>query len=331
MRRSDRGSMGRREFVTLFLSATAWPLIARGAGKLPTIGYLGAGTSVVEAQRSAAFLLRLRELGWIEDRTVAIETRWAEGRRERADEIASEFARLKVDVVVTAGAANILAAKRALPETPIVFAVTADPVGAGLVASLARPGGMITGLSSQGADYGGKQIELLREIVPHLHYIGVIANAGSPGPLSEMHAFEATARTLGFELSIVEIHTPDDIAPAFEKLKGRVDAINVVPDPFTISNRLRFTALAVAARIPAIYGTREYPEVGGLMSFGPNLTDLYRRAAELIDKILRGTKPADIPVEQPTKFELVINLTTARSLGLSIPESFLLRADKVIE
>jgi putative tryptophan/tyrosine transport system substrate-binding protein len=300
-------------------------------GKVPIIGLLGAGTSTVDDRRIQAFLRRLREIGWIDGRTVKVEIRFSDGRREAAEEIAAEFARLKVDVVVTAGAVAILAAKRAMPTTPIVFAVTADPVGAGLVDSLARPGGTITGLSSQGADYGGKQIELLREVVSNLRRLGVIANAGSPGALAEMHGFEAAANALGFEISRFEVRTADDVAPALEAMKGKVDALDVVPDPFTQSNRQQLIALALAARIPAIYGTRENPVAGGLMSFGPSLPDLYRRAAEIVDKVLRGTKPADIPVEQPTKFELVVNLKTAKAMGLTIPESFLARADEVIE
>jgi putative ABC transport system substrate-binding protein len=313
--------------------AAAWPLAARAQqpGKLPTIGYLASGNQTIEAPRSAALVQRLHELGWLEGRTVAIETRWAGGRPDRAEEIAAEFARLKVDVIVTAGAVNILAAKRAMPSTPIVFAITAYPVGAGLVASLARPGGTITGLSSEGADYGGKQVDLLREIVPGLRRVGVIANSGSPGAVSEMHAFEAAARTQGLEIVSFGIRTPEDIASAFEALEGKVDAVDVVPDPLASNNRLRLITLALAARIPAIYGSREYPEAGGLMSFGPNLPDLYRRAADLLDKILRGTKPADIPVEQPTKFALVLNLKTAKALGLTIPPGVLAIADEVIE
>jgi putative tryptophan/tyrosine transport system substrate-binding protein len=326
--------MRRRQFITLFGgSAVAWPFVARAqqSGRLPRIGYLGAGTATAEVQRMAALLKRLRELGWIEGRTVEIDYRWAEGRADRADENAAEFARLKVDVIVTAGAVNILAAKRAAPTTPIVFGITADPVGTGLVASLARPGGTITGLSSQGTDYAGKQIDLLREIVPRLRRLGVLANADSAGALAEMRAFATTARTLGFELLTFEIRGPEDIAPAFDALTGRVDALDVVPDPLVNSNRVRLITLSLAARVPAIYGTRDYPEAGGLMSFGPNLPDLYRRAAELVDKVLRGTKPADIPVEQPTKFELVFNLTTAKALGLKIPEALLSLADDVIE
>jgi putative ABC transport system substrate-binding protein len=324
----------RREFIALLGGAgVAWPLAAHAqqAGKLPTIGFLGSSTPAAASHLVAAFVQRLREFGWIEGRTVAIEYRWAEGRGERSAEIAAEFARLKVDVVLTSGAVNILAAKQAAPSTPIVFAVTADPVAAGLVASLARPGGNITGLSSQGTDYAGKQIELLREVVPALRRLGVLVNAGSPGATAEMRAFEATARKLGFEVSIFEIRRGEDIAPAFEALKEQVDALDVVPDPLVVTNGIRIITLALAGRVPAIYGTREYPAVGGLMSFGPNLPDLYRRAAAFVDKILRGTKPADIPVEQPTKFDLVINLTTAKALGLTIPDKLLGLADEVVE
>jgi putative ABC transport system substrate-binding protein len=325
--------MRRRQFISLLGGAATWPLTARAqqAGKLPTIGLLGSGTPSTQSQRVAVFVQRLRDLGWVEGRNVAIEYRWAEGRRERADEIAAEFARLKVDVIVTSGAVNIIAAKQAAPATPIVFAVTADPVAAGLVASLARPGGTITGLSSQGTDYAGKQIDLLRELAPALRHLGVIANTGSPGATAEMRAFEDTARKLNFEVSVSEIRKADDIAPAFEALRGRVDALDVVPDPLTLSYRLQLTSLALAARLPTIYGRREYPEVGGLMSFGPSLEDLYRRAAAFVDKILRGTKPADIPVEQPTKFELIINLKTAKAIGLTVPPTLLARADEVIE
>jgi putative ABC transport system substrate-binding protein len=326
--------MQRREFIALIGGTmAAWPLAAHAqrSGKLPIIGYLASGTAATEGQRLATLLQRLGELGWIEGRTVGLEIRWAEGRPERADQIAAEFERLKVDVIVTAGAVNVLAAKRAAPMTPIVFAITADPVGSGLVANLAHPGGTITGLSSQGAEYGSKQIELLREVVPRLRRIGVVVNGGNPGSLGEMRAFEATARRLGLEVSIFQIRTAEEIAPAFEAMQGSVDAVDVVPDPLATSNRAGLAKLALAARIPAIYGTREYAEAGGLMSFGPNVLDLYRRAADIVDKILRGAKPADIPVEQPTKFSLVINLRTAKALGLSISESFLLRADEVIE
>jgi putative ABC transport system substrate-binding protein len=327
------GRTRRRDFITLLGgAAVVWPFAARAqqAGKLPTIGYLGSATPLTQGHLLAAFMQRLGDLGWTEGRNVVVEYRWAEGRRERADEIAAEFARLKVDVIVTSGAVNIIAAKQAAPATPIVFAVTADPVSAGLVVSLARPGGNITGLASQGTDYAGKQIDLLREMVPSLRRLGVIANTGSVGATAEMHAFEDTARKLNLDVSSIGIRGADDIGPAFEALNG-VEVLDVVPDPLTQSHRLRFIAIAQAKRLPAIYGTREFADAGGLMSFGPNLADLYRRAAALVDKILRGTKPADIPVEQPTKFELIINLKTAKAIGVDVPPTLLARADEVIE
>ena len=326
--------MRRREFIRLLGGLTAtWPVAARAqqASKLRTIGFLGSATPSTMSQNTAAFVQRLGELGWVEKRTVAIEYRWAEGRPERADEIADEFARLKVDVIVTSGAVNIMAAKRAAPTTPIVFAVTADPVGTGLVASLAQPGGTITGLAAQSTDYAGKQIELLREVVPGLHRIAVIANGGSPGATAEMKAFMATANALGYELSAFDVRSPDDIARAFEAMRGHVDALDVVPDPLISTNRVQIITLALATRLPTIYGDRGYPEIGGLMSFGANLAELYRRAAEFVDKILRGAKPADIPVEQPTKFDITVNRTTAKALGIAIPDKLLAIANEVIE
>jgi putative ABC transport system substrate-binding protein len=326
--------MQRREFIGILASTSiAWPLVASAqqVRKVPLIGVLATGAPAGEDPRFRVLKRRLQELGWIDGQTAKLEIRFGDGRRERADEIAAEFAQLKADVIVTAGAVGILAAKRAMPTTPVVFAITADPVGAGLVDSLAHPGGTITGLSSQGPDYGGKQIDLLREIVPNLHHVGVIANAASPGALAEMRGFETAAKALGLDVLRFEVRAPEDITPAFEAMQGKLDALDVVPDPFATSNRQQIMALALAAGIPAIYGTHEWSEAGGLMSFGPHLPDLYRRAAELVDKILRGAKPAEIPIEQPTKFELVINLKTAKAMGLTIPETFLARADEVIE
>jgi putative tryptophan/tyrosine transport system substrate-binding protein len=322
----------RREFITLIGGAAAWPLAARAQqARLPTIGFLGSATPVVLSPWVGAFRERLRELGWIEGRNVAIEFRWAEGRRERAVEIAAEFVRLKVDVIVTSGAANVVAAKQATSTIPIVFGVTADPVGAGLVASLARPGGNVTGLSAQSADLASKQLELLREIIPGLRRLAIMANPGSPAAVLEMGEALTAARTLGLDATAHEIRRSEDFAPAFEALTGRADALYVVPDPLVSTNRTRIVTLALAGRIPAIYGSREWVEAGGLISYGPNIPDLFRRAADFVDKILRGAKPADIPVEQPTKFDLVVNLTTAKALGLNVPTALLSTADEVIE
>ena len=325
--------MRRREFITLLGgAAVTWPFVARAQqpGKLPTIGFLGASTPVVWSHWVTAFALRLRELGWTEGRTVSIEYRWAEGRNERYAEIAAEFVRLKVDVIVTVGG-PALAAKRATSVIPIVFAIATDPVGDGLVASLARPGGNATGLSGVQTDTAGKRLELLREVVPALRRVAIIVNVGNPAAVLERSEAQAAAKTLGLESVPLEIRRAEDIAPAFEALKGRADALYVCSEPLVSVNRARINTLALAARLPTIYSQRDFVDGGGLMSYGPNFTGHFRRAAELVDKILRGTKPADIPVEQPTKFELVVNLTTAKVLGITFPPTLLAITDEVIE
>ena len=325
--------MRRREFISLLGGAAAWPLAARAqqSGKLLTIGFLGSTMPSVEGQRLAAFVQRLRELGWMEGRNVAIEVRWAEGRSERFAEIAAEFVRFKVDVIVTVATPLTLAAKQATSVIPIVFVAVSDPVGTGLVASLARPGGNITGLADQISDTAGKKLEFLREVVSDLRRLAIMANAGNPASVLEMREVQATARALGLEITTSEIRRAEDIVPAFETLKGRADALYLCPDPLMNTNRTRINILAVGARLPTMHGAREYVEAGGLISYGANLPDHFRRAAELVDKILRGAKPADLPVEQPTKFNLIINLTTAKALGLEIPPTLLARADEVIE
>jgi putative tryptophan/tyrosine transport system substrate-binding protein len=324
----------RREFITLLGgAAAAWPLAARAQqlGKLPTVGYLGGGTLTTQRAELDAFVQRLRELGWIEGRTIAIEFRWAEGRPERFAEIAAEFVRLKVDVIVTSGTPPALAAKQATSVIPVVITV-ADPVGSGLVASLARPGGNVTGLSLQQADLAGKRLELLREVIPALRRLAILANVGNPNAVPEMGEVRAAARTLGLEVTVFEIRRAEDIAPAFEALiKDRSEALYVVGDPLLTTNRLRINTFALAARLPTMFTQRQYVEAAGLMSYGPNFPDLFRRAAEYADKILRGAKPADLPVEQPTKFDLVINLVAAKALGLTVPPTLLARADEVIE
>jgi putative ABC transport system substrate-binding protein len=324
--------MKRRQFTTLLGGAAAWPLAARAqqTGKVPTIGFLGANPSI-DSNRIAAFVQGLRELAWIDGRNLAIEYRWAEGRNERNAENAAELVRLKVDVIVTEGTPSTLAAKQATAVIPIVFAAAGDPVGTGLVASLARPGGNVTGLSSQTAETAGKRLELLREIVPGLGRLAIMGNVGNPISVLEFGEAQAAARALGLEVTTAELRRAEDISPAFDALKGRADALYVCVDPLVATHRIRINILAVAARLPTIYLFREFVETGGLMSYGPNVLDMFRRAANFVDKILRGAKPADLPVEQPTKFDLVINLTTAKALGLTIPEPFLLRADEVIE
>jgi putative tryptophan/tyrosine transport system substrate-binding protein len=323
----------RRDFITLLGgAAAAWPLAAQAQQPaVPVIGFLVAGTPASHGQWVAALVQRLRELGWIEGRNLTIEYRWAEGRNERFAEIAAEFVRLKVDVIVTQGTASVIAAKQATTVIPIVFASVGDPVGTGLVASLARPSGNLTGLSSQLIDIATKRLELLREVVPNLGRLAIIANVDNPAVVQEMSEIWSVAEVLGVEITALEIRRAGDIALAFESLKGRVDALYVASDPLLFTNRIRINTLALGLRLPTMHGYRDYVEAGGLMSYGPNIANLFRHAADYVDKILRGAKPSDIPVEQPTKFDFVINLTTAKALDLSIPESFLLRADEVIE
>jgi putative tryptophan/tyrosine transport system substrate-binding protein len=326
--------MKRREFITLLGGAAgAWPLAASAQqpARLPTIGFLVAGTPSSHGRWAAALVQRLRELGWIEGRTIAIDYRWAEGSRERAAEIAAEFVRLKVDVIVTSATVVVIAAKQATSVIPIVFAAASDPVGTGLVASLARPGGNVTGLSLQFTDLAGKRLELLRTVLPDLRRLAILANASSPATALEVAEVQAMARTFGLEVAAPEVRQTEDIAPAFEALKGRVEALYVVNDPLVDTNRVRINTLALAARLPTLHGDREHVAAGGLMSYGASFTDLFRRAGDLVDKILHGAKPADIPVEQPTKFDLVVNLITAQALGLTIPPTLLARADEVIE
>jgi putative ABC transport system substrate-binding protein len=326
--------MRRRDFIKVIAgSAAAWPLaaLAQQPAKLPTIGFLGALTPSAQSQWLAAFVIRLRELGWIEGRTVAIEYRWAEGRSERYTEIAAEFVRLKVDVIVTNGTAAVISAKQATSAIPIVFAAAGDPVRTGLVASLARPGGNVTGLSQQLVETESKRIELLREILPGLRRLAIMANVDSPNAAEEMVDVQATARSVGLEVVTLKIRRAEEIAPAFAALAGRADALYLCGDPLVHTQGIRIITLALGARLPTMYSLREYVKAGGLLSYGPSYPDMFRRTADFVDKILRGAKPGDIPVEQPTKFDLVINLTTAKALGLTVPPSLLARADEVIE
>jgi putative ABC transport system substrate-binding protein len=267
----------------------------------------------------------------MEGRTVTIEYRWAEGRSERFAEIAAEFVRMKVDVIVTEGTA-VPFVKQATKHIPIVFPMANDPVGAGLVASLARPGGNVTGVSLQAHDLAGKRIEILREILPDLRRIAVIANAGYSAAVQELNEIETIARTVGIEVSRFEIRRAEEIAQAIEAaVKGNAGALYACADSLVLTNLVRINTAALAARLPTMAFTREFVEAGGLVSYGPNYIELFRRGAELVDKVLRGEKPADIPVEQPTKFELVVNLITGRALGLTVPQMLLARADEVIE
>jgi putative tryptophan/tyrosine transport system substrate-binding protein len=293
--------MRRRDFFkSVGGAAIGWPIVAHAqqAGRLPTIGFFGASTLSASAPWVAALVQRLRELGWVDGRTVAIEYRWAEGRTERLAGIAAEFVRLKVDVIVTHSAGPVIAAKQATSVIPIVFAAVGDPIGIGLVASLARPGGNLTGISVQQTDLAGKHVELLREVVLGLHRLAILANIGNPSSVVEMGAVKAAASKFGIEAVTIEIRRSEDIVPAFETLKARADALHVCTEPLVFTSRTDISVLATAARLPTMFGAREYVEAGGLISYGANVPDLFRRAGEIVDKILRGAKPADIPVEQ---------------------------------
>jgi putative tryptophan/tyrosine transport system substrate-binding protein len=325
--------MRRRDVIALVGGAAAWPLAARAqqhAVRLPTIGFLGQSTAENWTPWTAAFVRRLHELDWIEGRTVAIEYRWSHGRTDLFAEFAAEFVRRRVDVIVSGGV-GALAAKQLTATIPIVFAVAVDPVGSGIVTSLARPGANLTGLSIQAADLAGKRLEILRELLPGLQRLAIVANTSYPGARSELSAAREAAQALGLEASLVEILRAEDIAPAFERATDRAQAVYVCPDPLVNANHAHINALALHARLPTIHALRDFLDPGGFLSYGVRTTDLFRRAADFVDKILRGAHPGDLPVEQPTKFELTVNLKTAKALGLTIPETFLARADEVIE
>jgi ABC-type uncharacterized transport system substrate-binding protein len=323
--------MRRRDFITL-VGAVAWPLAARAqSSQFRRIGFLGASTASNQNQWTSAFVQRLRELGWVEGRNLAIEYRWAEGRFERSAQFIGEFVRLNVDLIVTHATPNVIAAKHTTSIVPIVFASAGDPVGNGLVASLARPDGNVTGLSVQSTDLAGKRLELLREVVPGLRRVAALANVGNPLIMLEMQEVQAAARALSLQVDTLEIRRAEDITPAIEALKGHTGALYIPSDPLFNANRIRISTLTLAARLPTIYFDRGYIETGGLISYGPDWSDMFRRTADYVDKILRGAKPGDLPVEQPTKFELVVNLTTAKALGLDVPPTLLARADEVIE
>jgi len=324
--------MRRRDFIKGIVgSAVAWPLAARAqqTGRPPTIGILGASSSVW-GPWTAAFIGRLRELNWVEGRTIRIEYRWDEGHPERVQANAAELVRQNVDVIVTyEGAVRLL--KQATPTIPIVFAISFDPVRGALVQSFAHPGGNVIGMSAQLTDLVGKRLELLRGVIPQLRRLAIMADADYPASAFEAGEVQAAARTLGLEITSLEIRRTEDIAPAFETLKSQTDALYVISDALMAANRTRIITFALSARLPTIFGYRDYVKAGGLMSYGPDFTDLFRHAADMVDKILHGTKPGDIPVEQPTKFGFVLNLTTAKALGLTIPASFLSLANDLIE
>ena len=320
--------------VVLALGLLAAPLAGEGqpTGKVYRIGVLINSSASVYAKRTEALRQGLRDLGYVEGTNIALEYRWSEGKQDRLPELAAELIRGKVDVIVTHSAGG-LTAKRATTTIPIVMATSLDPIGTGLVASVARPGGNVTGLSRMGTEgFAGKWLQLLKEAVPKLARVAVLWNRANPGAASQVHDIEAAARTLGVRLQLLEFRGPDQVESALTAMATpRPDGLIVPGDAATNQQRARIIAFAAKNRLPTIYPAREMVEVGGLMTYAPSQIDSWRRAATYVDKILKGAKPADLPMEQPTTFELVINLTTAKALGLTIPASLLGRADEVIQ
>jgi putative ABC transport system substrate-binding protein len=324
--------MRRRQFVSLLGgAAAAWPLTGRAqqSAKVFRIGYLSPSsfTEIFTAASEA-----LGRLGWIEGKNVVFERRYANDRLDRLPELAAELVGLNVDVIIAAGTLAPLAAKRATSTIPIVMTAAGDPVGSGLVASLARPGGNVTGMSLMAPDLGGKRLEMLKSVIPRLSRVAVLWNAANPYSALVLKETQTAGQTLGIEIQSVEVRGSDHFDGAFEAARRlRPDAFIVVEDPLTVSHRKLIANFAASSRLPAIYGLKEFVEAGGLMSYGADLADSYRRVAGYVDKIFKGAKPADLPVQQPTKFELVINLKTAKALGLTFPITLLGRADEVIE
>ena len=299
--------------------------------KVPRIGYLGAASPSATSERIEAFRRGLRELGYVEGKNIIIEWRSADGKIERFPALAAEIVRLKVDIIVTAGPQATRPAKQATSTIPIVMAQDPDPIGDGFVASLARPGGNITGLSSLAPELSGKQLELMKEIVPKLSHVAVFGTSINPGNAQNLKEVELAAKAFGVKLQYLDVLSPNDIETAFQAAsKPRADAVLMLPGSVLVLRRAQLTDLAVKSRLPAIYPQTEFTEAGGLMYYGTNTPDLFRRAATYVDKILKGAKPGDLPVEQPTKFEFIINLKAAKQIGLTIPPNVLARADKVI-
>jgi putative tryptophan/tyrosine transport system substrate-binding protein len=323
--------MERRQFIRGFCSGViAWPLAAYAQQVIPRrIGVLGADATVWKPWM-AALIARLRERGWILGENLAIEYRWAEGRSWLVSQIAAEFLQQDIDVIVTYGSA-IPILKQATTTIPIVFAVAYDPVRAGLVQSLAHPGGNVTGMSIQQLDLVDKRLELLREVIPQLHRLAILADAGYAETMLEADRVKSTAQAIGLEAARLGIWGSQDITSALEALEGKSDALYVVSDALIAANRARIIRLALSEHLPTIFSYDDYVEAGGFISYGPNYADLFRRAADMVDKILHGKKPGDIPIERPTKFDFAINIKTATALGLSMPPTLLAAANEVIE
>jgi putative ABC transport system substrate-binding protein len=329
--------MRRRAFITLLGGGAAtWPLAAHAqlAGKLFRVAYFNSGVAPAQGgpDLERALVEGLRELGWIEGKNVAFEYRYAENHADRLPDVAAELVHLKVDVIVAAGTLAPLAAKKATATIPIVMAPAGDPLRSGLVPSLAHPGGNVTGLSLMVPDLGGKRLELLKELLPGISKAAILWNAANPYAADVFRETERAARTLRIDLQSLEVSNPDDFDTVFEAAKVQhPEGLITVEDPLTVAYRKQIVDFAATNRLPVVHGVREFVVAGGLIAYGASLSDLTWRAATYVDKILRGAKPADLPVQQPTKFELIINLKTAKALGLQVPPSLLARADEVIE
>ncbi len=328
--------MKRREFITLLGgAAAAWPLTARAqqpAAKVPRIGFLGNSTAELEANLVGPFRDGLRALGYEEGRNIVIEYRWAEGKYERFPALIAELIALKVDVIVTAGTPASLAVKKATTSIPLVMVAVGEPVATGLVASLGRPGGNITGLTSMSSEMEGKRLELLKEVVPKISHVAVLWNAASPIQAIEEGEVRAAAQVLGMKMLSLGVRTQEEIEDALAVIvRERPGALLVLADRLFLHHRTHIMDFAAQHRLPGVHAYRELVEAGGLMSYGPSYADMHRRAATYVDKILKGAKPADLPVERPVKFELVVNLKAAKEIGLTIPPTLLGRADQVIE
>ena len=337
------GSRGTRTLITctilqvlvaLACGALAAPLAANAqqARTVPRIGFLSAASASSVSARVEAFMAGLRELGYVEGQNLIIEWRWADGRHDRLPEFAEELVRLKPDLIVTHGVVPTLTAKRATAAIPIVFASADDAVGPGLVSSLARPGGNVTGLTIMAPELSGKRLELLREMIPRLTRLAVLRNPTNPVSVPELKETQVAAASLGLKIQSLEVADPDGFARAFSAMtRERAGALIVLSDAWFLGRHTQIVGHATNRRLPAIYSTREFVEAGGLMSYGPNLPDLWRRSATYVDKILKGAKPADLPVEQPMRFDLVINMKTAKALGLTIPQTIHIRGPKLIQ
>jgi putative ABC transport system substrate-binding protein len=326
--------MDRRAFIAGAIAFSAAPLAgeAQTPAKIPRIGLLSPFAPSDTAVWHQALRQGLRDLGWVEGKSISIEYRYAEGKRDRLPVLAAELVRLKVDIVFVDTTSAALAAQNATRTVPIVLAVGSDTVATGLVTSLARPGGNITGLDQIAPELGGKRLELLKEIVPMLSRVAVLWNPQNPSSTLNWKELQLPARQLGVQLHSLEVRSPTELDKAFEAAtRAGAGALAIMPDPVFVTNLKRIANLAAKRRLPSIFHLREFVDAGGLVAYGPDRSDLFRRAATYVDKILKGAKPADLPVEQPTKFELVINLKTAKALGLTIPRSLLSRADQVIE